>query len=132
MAEVPRRRATVEMTIGIDLGDVWSHYCTLNQDGEVVDRGRFRTTPKAIGKWFRDLPPTRVAMEAGVHSIWISEQLQELGHEVIVPTFASCELYRTVIARAIRSMPRSWLATHVSIRTFSGRLLTARLSNRKL
>ncbi len=72
------------MTIGVDLGDVWSHYCTLNQDGEVVDRGRFRTTPKAIGKWFTDLPPTRVAMEAGVHSIWISEQLQELGHEVIV------------------------------------------------
>jgi hypothetical protein len=23
-------------------------------------------------------------MEAGTHSIWISEQLQELGHEVIV------------------------------------------------
>jgi hypothetical protein len=29
------------MTIGIDLGDVWSHYCTLNEEGEVVDRGRF-------------------------------------------------------------------------------------------
>jgi transposase len=84
IAEVPRRQAKVEMTIGVDLGDVWSHYCTLNQDGEVVDRGRFRTTPKAIEKWFTDLPPTRVAMEAGVHSIWISEQLQELGHEVIV------------------------------------------------
>ena len=26
----------------------------------------------------------RIAMEAGTHSIWISEQLQELGHEVIV------------------------------------------------
>ena len=26
----------------------------------------------------------RVAMEAGTHSIWISEQLQELGHQVIV------------------------------------------------
>jgi hypothetical protein len=36
IAEVPRRQARVEMTIGIDLGDVWSHYCTLNQDGEVV------------------------------------------------------------------------------------------------
>ena len=47
-ARAPRRRSRVEMTIGIDLGDVWSHYCTLNQDGEVVDRGRFRTTPKAI------------------------------------------------------------------------------------
>jgi len=84
IAEVPRRHAKVEMTIGIDLGDVWSHYCTLNQDGAVVDRGRFRTTPKAIEKWFTDLPPAHIAMEAGTHSIWISQQLQELGHEVIV------------------------------------------------
>jgi transposase len=84
IAEVPRRRAKVEITIGIDLGDVWSHYCTLNQDGLVVDRGRFRTTPKAIEKWFTDVSPARVAMEAGTHSIWISAQLQELGHEVIV------------------------------------------------
>ena len=59
IAEVPRRQAKVEMTIGIDLGDVWSHYCTLNQDGEVVDRGRFRTTPKAIEKWFTDVPSAR-------------------------------------------------------------------------
>ena len=65
------------MTIGIDLGDVWSHYCTLNEDGEVVDRGRFRTTPAGVDKWFTDLPRARVAMEAGTHSIWISEQLQE-------------------------------------------------------
>jgi transposase len=84
IAEVPRRQSRVEMTIGVDLGDVWSHYCTLDQDGEVVDRGRFRTSPKAVEKWFTDLPPARVAMEAGTHSIWISEQLQELGHEVIV------------------------------------------------
>ena len=72
------------MTIGIDLGDVWSHNCTLNEDGEVVDRGRFRTTPARVDKWFTDLPRVRVAMEAGTHSIWISEQLQELGHEVLV------------------------------------------------
>jgi transposase len=84
IAEVPRRQRRVERTIGIDLGDVWSHYCTLNEDGEVVDRGRFRTIPKAVEKWFTDLPPARVAMEAGTHSIWISEQLEELGHEVIV------------------------------------------------
>jgi hypothetical protein len=75
IAEGPRRQARIEMTIGIDLGDVWSHYCTLNQDGDAVGRGRFRTTPKAIEKWFTDLPPARVAMEAGTHSIWISEQL---------------------------------------------------------
>jgi transposase len=84
IAEVSRRHSVVELTVGIDLGDVWSHYCTLNEDGEVVDRGRFRTTPKAIEKWFKDVPQARVAMEAGTHSIWISEQLRELGHEVIV------------------------------------------------
>ncbi len=84
IAEVPRKRGQVELTIGIDLGDVWSHYCTLNQQGEVINRGRFRTTPKAINTWFTDVPHARVAMGAGVHSIWISEQLEQLGHEVIV------------------------------------------------
>ena len=44
ITEVPRKRGQVELTIGIDLGDVWSRYCTLNQQGEVIDRGRFRTT----------------------------------------------------------------------------------------
>jgi transposase len=84
IAEVPVRRSKVEMAIGIDLGDVWSHYCTLNEEGEVIDRGRFRTSPKGVEKWFIDVPPARVAMEAGTRSIWISEHLQELGHEVIV------------------------------------------------
>jgi transposase len=66
ISEVPRRQAEVEMTVGIDLGDVWSHYCTLNQDGEVVDRGRFRTTPKAIEKWFTDVPSARVAADLSI------------------------------------------------------------------
>jgi len=83
IAEVSRRSSKVGMTIGIDLGDVWSHYCTLNEDGE-VGRGRFRTSPSGVEKWFTDLPPVRIAMEAGTHSIWISDQLQELGQEVIV------------------------------------------------
>jgi hypothetical protein len=52
IAEVPRRQTRVELTIDVDLDDVRSHYCTLNQGGEVVERSRFRTTPKAIGKWF--------------------------------------------------------------------------------
>src|ERR1700730_9610728 len=78
------RSSKVGVTIGIDLGDIWSHYCTLNQDGEVVDRGRFRTNPSGVDKRFRDLERARVAMETGTHSIWVSEQIRELGHEVIV------------------------------------------------
>jgi transposase len=40
--------------------------------------------PKTIEKWFADVAPARIAMEAGTHSIWINAHLQELGHEVIV------------------------------------------------
>jgi len=41
-------------------------------------------TPSGVEKWFTDLPRARVAMETGTHSIWVSEQLREMGHEVIV------------------------------------------------
>ena len=44
------QRFQVGITIGIDLGDIWSRYCTLNEDGEVVDRGRFRTNPSWVDK----------------------------------------------------------------------------------
>jgi hypothetical protein len=64
--------------------DIWSHYCTLNEDCEVVDRGRFRTNPSGVDKRFWNLERVQVAMETGTHSIWVSEQIRELGHEVIV------------------------------------------------
>src|SRR5271163_4291349 len=131
IAEVPRRQAKVEITIGIDLGDVWSHYCTLNQDGGVVDRGRFRTTPKAIDKWFTDVSPSRVAMEAGTHSIWISAQLQELGHEVIVANVREFVRSRTVTGRATRWMLRSWQDMRGLIRTSCGRSRTAPSSSKR-
>ena len=130
IAEVSRKRGQVELTIGIDLGDVWSHYCTLNQQGEVIHRGRFRTTPKAIEKWFVDVPHARVAMEAGVHSIWISEQLQELGHEVL-RTYVSCGRSRTATARVTTWMRRSWHGTLGSILRFFGRSPIARSNSRK-
>jgi transposase len=37
--------------------------------------------PPDIGRPWR---PVRIAMEAGTHSIWISEQIREMGHEVTV------------------------------------------------
>jgi transposase len=71
-------------TIGIDLGDLWSHYCVLDEAGNVAEEGRFRTTQAALQKHFGDIARARIAMEAGTHSIWISEQLRQYGHEVLV------------------------------------------------
>jgi hypothetical protein len=41
IAELTRRHSATEVVIGIDLGDVWSHYCMLVENGAVVDRYRF-------------------------------------------------------------------------------------------
>ena len=46
--------------------------------------GGFERRPRGVEKWFTDVPSARVAMETGTHSIWVSEQLREMGHEVIV------------------------------------------------
>ena len=72
------------MTIGIDIGDQWSHYCRLNDTGDVIEEGRFRTTAGALAKHFADIDSVRIAVENGTHSIWINEQLRGYGHEVIV------------------------------------------------
>jgi len=34
IAEVPRKRSKAELTIGIDLGEIWSHYCVIGEDAE--------------------------------------------------------------------------------------------------
>src|SRR5256885_3849932 len=83
--DTPKKEATSRnVTIGIDIGDRWSHYCILDEEGEVVEEGRFRTTATSVGKHFQDVPAARIAIEAGTHSIWIREQLARYGHEVIV------------------------------------------------
>jgi transposase len=84
IAEVPLRQFQGKLTIGIDLGDVWSHYCTLNEDGEVVDRGRFRTTPKAIEKWFTDLPSALWRWRPERIRSGSASSCRNLAHEVIV------------------------------------------------
>jgi hypothetical protein len=51
---------------------------------EITEEGRFRTTPEALSKHFDGVPQARIGMEAGTHSVWVSEHLREFGHEVIV------------------------------------------------
>lgn len=71
-------------TVGLDLGDRWSHYCILDNAGGIVQEGRIRTTAMGVGEWFAQLVPACIVMEAGVHSPWVSRQLEGYGHKVIV------------------------------------------------
>jgi transposase len=73
-----------QLTIGLDLGDRWSFYCVLNERGEVLREEKLATTPEAIRRTFEKVPASRIALETGTHSPWISRLLTELGQEVIV------------------------------------------------
>src|ERR1039458_5979284 len=73
-----------KLTIGLDLGDRSSWYCVLDEAGEVVGEQKLGTTPKAMKEVFAAMPRSRVALETGMHSPWVSRLLSELGHEVNV------------------------------------------------
>ena len=73
-----------KLTIGFDLGDRSSWYCVLDEAGSVLLEQRLSTTPKAMKEVFGGMPRSRIALETGMHSPWVSRLLSELGHEVIV------------------------------------------------
>lgn len=70
--------------IGIDLGDKFSVIVVLDQDGELIEESRIPTTQNAFTRKFASFSPSRIAVEVGAHSRWVSQVLKDLGHEVIV------------------------------------------------
>jgi transposase len=73
-----------KLTVGIDLGDRSSRYCILDERGEPIVEGSMATTKKGFAQVLGSKPRSRVALEVGTHSPWVSRYLAELGHEVIV------------------------------------------------
>jgi transposase len=79
----PKIKETGMEYCGIDLHAEYSQICILDEDGEVMEISRVRTSRKALERFFsRD--PMRVVMEAGGSSPWVSRLLESLGHEVVV------------------------------------------------
>ena len=73
-----------KLTIGLDLGDRNSWYCVLDEAGRIQLEQRVRTTAKGLQEVFGGMPRSRIALEIGTHSPWISRLLKQWGHEVIV------------------------------------------------
>jgi thiamine pyrophosphate-dependent acetolactate synthase large subunit-like protein len=72
------------LTVGVDLGDQWSHFCILGLQGETVSEGQLPTRPAEVAEFLQALPPARVVMEVGTHSPWVQEVIAGEGHEVVV------------------------------------------------
>src|SRR3974377_286531 len=73
-----------QLTICVDLGDRSSWYCVLDPRGELQWERKVSTTATAMREAFQRMPRSRIALETGTHSPWVSRLLSELGHEVIV------------------------------------------------
>ena len=71
-------------TIGLDLGNRHSYLVILDEAGELIREGRVQTRQRALEKVFGKLPRSRIALEVGTQSSWVSRLLGRLGHEVIV------------------------------------------------
>src|SRR5437588_9027939 len=83
-AKQSRKISQSKLTVGLDLGDRTSWYCVLDEAGRVLLEQRVSTTPKALREGFGGMLRSRVALETGIHSPWVSRLLSEVGHEVIV------------------------------------------------
>jgi hypothetical protein len=53
-----------KLTIGLDLGDRSSHYCILDEAGEVILEHNFSTTPTGIHQVLHKIPRSRTAPES--------------------------------------------------------------------
>ena len=71
-------------TVGLDLGDRWSRYCVLDQNGTIVREDRVRTTLEGLQEQFAGMRATRIVVEAGTHSPGVSRELKRQGHCVTV------------------------------------------------
>ena len=72
------------LTVGLDLGDQWSHFCILGFEGETLSEGQLQTKEAEVAEFFQALAPARVVMEVGTHSAWMQEIIAGEGHEVVV------------------------------------------------
>jgi transposase len=76
--------AGLKLTIGLDQGDRSSWYCVLDESGQMLLEAKVSTAPKALQAVFGKMPRSRIALETGMHSPWVSRLLISLGHEAIV------------------------------------------------
>src|ERR1700730_7594402 len=68
-----------KLTIGVDLGDRTGNYCILNEAGNVILEHSFATTPRGILQVFSRISRSRISLETGTHSPWVSRQLTAMG-----------------------------------------------------
>lgn len=78
-------RKSTPTTMGIDLGDRWSHVHVVSPaTGEVLSVRRVRTRIEDFEELFAGTQGLRVVLETGTHANWVARLAARHGHAVIV------------------------------------------------
>lgn len=72
------------LTIGLDLGDRHTEGSVLSESGEVIETFRVATTMSAMARTLGGFEASRVILEVGTHSPWVSRIVEQAGHELII------------------------------------------------
>jgi transposase len=105
----PDLPSTPIFTIGLDLGDRTHRACVLDHNAAIVQEAVVENTPKALSAFLEAYPKkhTRVVLEAGCHSPWISRHLQAEGWHALVANPRKLALISAeTLARLARSDPK--------------------------
>jgi transposase len=89
----------------------------LDEAGRIQLEQRVYTTTKVLQEVFGAMPRSRIALEIGTHSPWISRLLSDLGHEVIVANARKVRLIGESRKKDDHWMRRRWRGWPGSIRT---------------
>ena len=120
ITRMARRKGSAEgkmLTIGMDVGDRSSSFCVLDELGDVMLERSVSTTKQKLREVFGALASSRVALETGAHSPWVSHLLAECGHEVVVAHARNVRLIGESTRKMIGWMHERWRAGPESTRS---------------
>jgi len=90
-AKATKNFSQPKLTIGLDLGDRSSWHCLLDEVGEVLREQKLGTTSKAMKEVFTAMPRSRIALETGMHSPWVSRlSLRTSSLPCVIPGVSRC------------------------------------------
>ena len=98
-----RKSEAVGLSIGVDVSDKYSHVCVLDENVEIIEETRLRSTPAGFKRYFAGKERGMVTLEVGTHSPWMSRVLDECGHDVMVVNPRKLELIAKNISKNDRS-----------------------------
>src|ERR1041385_6400798 len=80
LAKQSKENSQRKRTIGLDLGGRASHYCVLDESRRIIAESKTATSPKAMEAVFGGMAGSRIALETGMHSPWVSRLLRSEEH----------------------------------------------------